>query len=311
MSTEPAIGLAIRRYRTAAASTLADLARRVGTDEAHLSRIENGLVHPRPLMLTRIAAALGIPPPSLLQEFAMPAPASGFLSLAAVAAELETTELAIARIISRRALPASRVGADGPFRVAAAELAGYIGRNCPDLAPPSIAQGWIADDADRAHQLGYAFYESIIAAAADQVRPKEEAPSADPSKPIPLKLTDAIRAAILKKPPKSIVTPRHPPRLFPDMRCAYIVTTLRTLARAILNVKSPERQIVRLYESPEAYQATTAEAVKTFLARSLSFTSMHLFGKPEQKTWTAFQYSLAHTVLAAPPTMDVALALAF
>jgi transcriptional regulator with XRE-family HTH domain len=62
------LGAGLRRQRRARGLTMDELARRVGVDKAHLSRIENNLRSPSVSMLAQLAEALGVSMGYLLGE---------------------------------------------------------------------------------------------------------------------------------------------------------------------------------------------------------------------------------------------------
>src|SRR5690242_1905961 len=62
------IGRQIRQIRLAQGRTLAEVAAGAGLTKGRLSQIENGKTNPPVATLTRIAGALGVTVPSLLEE---------------------------------------------------------------------------------------------------------------------------------------------------------------------------------------------------------------------------------------------------
>jgi transcriptional regulator with XRE-family HTH domain len=61
------VGRNVRRLRIAAGLSQAELAERMGVDRAYVSGVERGVRNPKVLIVGRLAKALDVDPPVLLQ----------------------------------------------------------------------------------------------------------------------------------------------------------------------------------------------------------------------------------------------------
>ena len=106
------VGVVIRRERRMRRLTLREVAARAATSLVYLSEIERGKKYPSALVLERLAAALGLTVPELLERIA------GDLR-AAEAPEREQVH-AVGVVLPMRAPAAARAQAEGEIELRAA-----------------------------------------------------------------------------------------------------------------------------------------------------------------------------------------------
>jgi len=297
------VGQRVRQLRTARGLTLAQLAALAGTDAPSLSRLESGQTDVRLSTVQRIAAALNTSPGHLLTEAPMPVQTqTGQLTVSAVAADLGVAPLAVKRLIARRRLKAVRLGPDGEWRIAAAEVARYIEAGAPDFAFPETDGPWLAGvrSAD-------GFAQSIRDAADEQI--PDEAPAVREGQAVPIQLTAAV-LAVIQGPPRGPfgVQIRTP---FVDWRVAYLADLVRKAAYQTMRV-SLQPPLQRLYDTPDAYTRILAEAAPQVLSGAISMSKQYLVDvAPGVKEWRPFQFELTHQRLAAGRTWALVLEQAF
>ena len=229
-----------------------------------------------------------------------PETSTRLLAVEAVAAELGTTPLAIARLIARRQFRAVPLGISGNRRVLAAEVVRFVGAGAPGFDMPPTGARWFADIS-----LAANFAAAIRDAAADQLPLK--APAVAEGQAVPLRITPAINAVVLgqaKGPWGSTVQTG-----FPDWRVAYLVSLVRGHAEKALAMKAAP--LAALYASPEEYTRTIGAAVALTLAGSIGMSKSYLVDATGVPTWVSFQFELPHAALAPGSTMTTVLDLAF
>jgi len=288
------VGQRVRQKRTARGLTLAQLAALAGTDAPSLSRLESGQTDVRVTTLERIAAALNTSPGHLLTEAPMPVQTqTGQLTLAAAALDLGVAPLAVKRLIARRRLRAVRLGPNGEWRIAAAEVARYIEAGAPDFAFPETDGPWLAGvrSAD-------GFAQAIRDAAADQI--PNEPPAVREGQAVPIQLTPAVLAVIQGPPRGPFGVQMKTP--FVDWRVAYLVDLMRKAAYQTMGV-SLEPPLQRLYDTPDAYTRVLAQAAPQVLGGAISMSKMYLVEvSPGIGDWRPIHFELSHQRLAAGRT---------
>jgi hypothetical protein len=210
---------------------------------------------------------------------------AGYLELGDVAATLAIAELHVKRLIARGHLMASRVGVDGPFRVAEAGLQKYIAANCPDLRGPKLEGIWFDGRDD---YLADRLIQAVIDAAADQVLPieKVEAMFADASVgtksiDVLLRVTPAIATVLAAPRPHSAFAPPAskltPAREEVSWKLAAVIVHLRTAVWTKINARLniAEAGVAALYSSPERYRELTGAAVEEVKRRRIVFSEMY------------------------------------
>jgi DNA-binding Xre family transcriptional regulator len=306
------IGARIRAIRQAKGLTLSHLSAISGLDVASLSLLETGKVDPHVGTLSRVAAALGVQASDILTsrkddsmatETVSPADtATGLLTVEAVAAELGTSPLAVARLVARRQLRAVPLGTSGNRRVLAAEVGRYVAVGAPGFDMPPTGARWFADI-----QYAANFGDAIRDAALEQLPLK--APVVAEGQAVPLRITPALVAVIqgqAKGPWGSTVQTG-----FPDWRVAYLVSLVRGHAEKLLAMKA--KPLAALYADPESYTRIVGEAVALTLAGSISMTKSFLVEAAPGRAagWVAVHFELPHAALAPGSTMATVLDLAF
>ncbi len=250
----------------------------------------------------------------------MPAIAD-FLDVKTTADALNTTPLAVSRLIAKGILPASRIGPAGPFRVAEENLRAFILKNCPDLAmPPVDAAGWIVTPFDNQFQF---FRDAIQKAAADQELSTEKVMElfrdVDPrtnSIDVPLKITPAVQK-VLDSPPayQGFQTPaqRAEPQTVVNRSfvLTYFVVGLRDAAEKILQQNPNLQPVDQLYASPEDYNRITNQARDAFTRTSVSFSKAYPKPAPELGRWVQVFYILPHKNLLNSNGVKTAIDAAF
>jgi len=304
------IGARIRAIRQAKGLTLGHLSAISGLDVASLSLLETGKVDPHVGTLSRVAAALGVQASDILTsrkddsmatKTVSPADtATGLLTVEAVAAELGTSPLAVARLVARRQLRAVPLGTSGNRRVLAAEVTRYVAAGAPDFDMPPTGARWFADI-----QYAANFADAIRDAAKDQLPLK--APVVAEGQAVPLGITPAIVAVIQgqAKGPWG-ATAKLP---FPDWRTAYLVDLVRGHAEKGLAMKAAP--LKALYADPESYMRVIGAAVALTLAGSIGMSKSYLVDATGVPTWVSFQFELPHAALAPGSTMATVLDFAF
>jgi DNA-binding Xre family transcriptional regulator len=305
------IGERIRAIRQARGLTLSHLSAISGLDVASLSLLETGKVDPHVTTLSRVAAALGVQAADILAsrkgdsmatETVSPVEtATGLLTVEAVAAELGTSPLAVARLIARRQLKAVPLGTSGNRRVLATEVTRYVAAGAPGFDMPPTGARWFSDI-----PLAAAFADAIRAAANEQLPAK--APVVGEGQATPLRITPAINAVVLgqAKGPWGVVVETG----FPDWRVGYLANLVRGHAEKIVAMQA--KPLKALYAGPEAYTRIVGEAVALTLAGAISMSKSYLVEAPGRTpVWVGFQFELPHAALAAGSTMMTVLDLAF
>jgi hypothetical protein len=210
------------------------------------------------------------PAPAPAAANTAPGGATGFLSIAAAAAELVTTELAVRRIIARCRLGAVRLGLDGPWRISCLELGRYIGAGCPDLKPPAFTADWIdhRGTATAKAQFADAMDKALLAALPEKapVDDRETWQQADAMQiEVP---ASAEMLALAKKPIDFTFTPSSAQFDCPDVATAFFVDVLRDLVGAMLPSSKP--RLASLYAGPEAYGKLASDG--TDKMRAIAFS---------------------------------------
>jgi len=174
------IGANIKAIHQARGLTLAHVSAVSGVDVCSLSLLENGKVDLRVGTLARIAAALGVQAADILASrnddimaSRTDSPAetdTGLLTVEAVAVDLGTTPLAVARLIAKRQLKAVPLGSSGNRRILADEVKRYVGEGAVGFDMPPVNGQWFADIVDAS-----ALHSAIAKAAEDQL--PESAPA--------------------------------------------------------------------------------------------------------------------------------------
>ena len=305
------IGERIRSIRQARGLTLAHVSAISGLDVASLSLLETGKTDPHVGTLSRVAAALGVQAADILasrkddsmatQPVSPADTATGLLTVEAVAAELGTSPLAVARLIARRQLKAVPLGTSGNRRVLAAEVTRYVAAGAPGFDMPATTARWFADI-----PLAANFADAIREAANEQLPAK--APAVAEGQAVPLRITPAINAVVLgqAKGPWGAAVQTG----FPDWRTAYLVDLVRGHGEKIVAMKAAP--LKALYADPEAYTRIVGEAVALTLAGAISLSKSYLVEAPGRvPEWVPVQFELPHAALAAGSTMATVLDLAF
>ncbi|HLA84317.1 MAG TPA: helix-turn-helix domain-containing protein [Thermoguttaceae bacterium] len=207
---------------------------------------------------------------------------ANFLTVDDVTKSLETTPLAVRRLIARRVLPANRIGEGGPFRVAESDLQAYIGKNCPDLAAPPIdSNGWLLTPY---WSLAEQFSNAVADAAADQVLPIEEARKlfADAGRTVdtidvPIVITPVVQKVLdAPRPGAAFATPEQRAAekgvLDASWKLTYFAVLLRDAAEVILRDKQNQSPVDRFYGSPEEYGSIVSQVVGDVLRRRIGFS---------------------------------------
>ena len=305
----------LRTLRLAHGLTLAAVAERAKVGVGQLSAYENAHQAPRLATLARLAEALGVSPSSLLKDVAMSTPsASGYMSLDQAAVELQSTQLAVQRLIARGRLAAVQLGTGGPWRIAASALAGYIGQGAPDLACPETLGSWFDTDDGKIAIVANGFAQAVINACARQDGPnKQLPPDSDPPKPkddqayIPLTVTPAVAYECDRPAPSPWPERAGKPV---DVRTVYIARALRIAAQAASRgqVRAGLPSLARLYESPQAYRAVVAAIIPKVLADAITFTKGYVV---PLEGWKFFRFGLPVKSIATGPAMTLAESLAF
>jgi len=311
----PHPGPEIRRRRRELGLTLKQVGAIAGLDIGALSRIERGIVSPRERTLQAIARAIGLDAASLpRQEPTMSATVEvGLLTLDAAADELDITAIGVQRLIARGQLRATRLGQkpDAPWRIAATEVARYVEAGAPDFDCPPLGAGWFADPHDL-HRRAVGLLAAVKAATALDGQLPDAAdgpPTADPSKPVVLRISANIRRALDHPLPTSTVPSDAPDlaAIYGTAKVAYAVFKLRQHARDAIGFDGRTPPIRRLYATPAEYQRFTGEAVRLFLAGSMQFGQSYA-ARGGTRVW---RFVLPHRKIATGPVVKSALAIAF
>ena len=200
-----------------------------------------------------------------------PAPraCSGFLTVSDAAAELEVSELAVKRLVARQRIKAVQLGQDGPLRIAAAELARYMGTNAPDLQMPDLSGSYFSDASTR---IGFGQFEGamqpLVTASLPTMAPADTRPNWQQSAAleVELRVTPAMLAAARKPIDFSFAPPSDEAPEWVDMAHAYFTQELRDIMGAMLPSIKP--RLETLYASPEAYSNLLGLATDKLKAKS-------------------------------------------
>jgi len=233
-------------------------------------------------------------------------PAHDFLSIDESATTLETTPLAVRRLVARKTLPATRLGEGGSFRIPAADLNAYIGHNAPDLIPPV----WSTQTERANGAFAQRFADAVIEAAEDQVLSDEQARELFADSPMSdsidfkLTVTPAIRAVVESPVPASVFAPpKQQPPDYPDWRFLYLVVYLREAAEKVLRRGALGLRGGDIYESPERYTEVVAAATTRVLEQKITFSKNHLIEQKALGSWKTIFYVLSHTAIAPAEIM--------
>ena len=185
--------------------------------------------------------------------------AAGFLTIAQAAAELSTKPLNVKRLIARGRIPAARLGVDGEWRLGLTNIGAYISRSAPDIAMPDNDGGWFTDG-DGASYAALTFQTNLIKAA-------KKGLSMDSCwstvRDIPL-------TAEMRQVANQGADTGHIPNRFTDAATAYFVHRIRLFARNLIKAP-PSGKLSRLYDTPDAYDTFTRDAMKRLLTDGLVF----------------------------------------
>jgi hypothetical protein len=191
---------------------------------------------------------------------------AGYMPLDKVADELATNAMAVKRLIARERLGAVQLGAGGPWRIAASELARYIGVGVPDLKMPHIVQGWF-DPADTNYPASV-FVKNFIQAASwglGKIPPIGDGPFVIKT------LTPAMLATMTAAPTRMKMPGWNPPT-YVDAFHVWAVERIRQIMERLLS-RTGLNKLTALYESPEAYTRWTTEAGLSLLKSSITFSN--------------------------------------
>ena len=176
---------------------------------------------------------------------------TGFLTIDQTAGELGIDPLGIQRLIARNRIKASRIGADGPYRVAASELARYIGTNAPDLHGPKLTANGEFVTADTLWPAQQ-FVKDLLTAAQDQIPAEPPANAGD----VPLTFTPAMVKVAQGQPKRWMVNEDTP--VFADAATAYLVDRLRSILE--INLHKVAKTAAALYD-PDEYDQLVSDAM--------------------------------------------------
>lgn len=256
---------------------------------------------------------------------------TGFMDVASVGRELGLDELGVMRLLARQDLKATRVGLDGPWRVAAAEVGRYIGAGAIGVKPVSAIGGrWFNDNAEQGAAEGVA--NAVLGVAMAQV-PEKLAPEQLAKHDLPLFLTPAITALLdmpVQEPSWVRLPGPSPLDHFKTNRELYVAMGIRAMAARELQEgrysrdgfksasvvpKMLDAPIRTLYQHGQpVYNEIATNAATRFLAGGISMSK--LFSVPsghpgipaEQKR---IFFTLPHTAIANKAQIVRAYFLAF
>ncbi|MBI1370841.1 MAG: hypothetical protein GC162_19580 [Planctomycetes bacterium] len=190
--------------------------------------------------------------------------AAGLLTIEQVASELATSRIAASRLIARGALPAYRLGPNGPQRVHAADVAKYVAAGTPDFAMPPLRGAWFDDR--REIVAARTFAERAAKLIGDAV--PAEAPSAST---VRVGITPAMRA-LIATPVDAKSDPDKSPRRFGVYGLAWAVCAFRDAA---YEAAGRGQAINALYADRDAYRRIVAAAGDTFNRASMNVTKIY------------------------------------
>lgn len=231
---------------------------------------------------------------------ATPGGATGFLTIADAAAELTTSELAVARLNARGRLGAVRLGLDGPWRISCANLGRYIGAGAPDLKPPVFSGDWFDHNGTAAGKAQFAeAMDKAIMAVMPEKAPADERETWQQSQAMEIELPAS--AAMLQLAQKPIDWTFTPPSArtsdFPDVAAAYFVEVIRDTVGAMLPSSKP--RLATLYTGPEEYShlanAATEKMKAMSFTRQASLPAADGAGNKDVRIKVSYKYFLDST----------------
>ena len=222
----------------------------------------------------------------------------GLLSFDQAAEELQTTVLAVKRVVARGRIKAHRLGESGDWRVKAEDLTAYVAAGATDLDPPKLTGRWLDQGPARS---AVEFVEAVAEASENQI--PEQAPEASPGgvRRVELQLSPAILEVVQKPVPRLFKDSFAPEFPFRDWRELYLVDRIRALTRKL--VEPPKdmtsgEPLGKLYGDVEAYKRLTSEASEELLSRGVSFSRSYWIASNGGGMWENVQFRLPIKLLA-------------
>ena len=269
------------------------------------------------------------------------ATAAGLLSFEEAAEELQTSVLAVKRIVARGRLKAHRLNKVGPqqlspgarrrwtWRIKAGDLTAYVTSGARDLDPPKFkGDNWFENLTRQAVD----FNQAVQAAASDQIPVEAPGVVLSGARRVELKMTSAIIDLAESPVPVLFGAKADPESPFRNWRELYLCQQVRTVARklverepgtatpAAMSLPSGMKRLPgmatapdKLYEDYESYERLTSAAVEQVLSRGLSFGQSYLVKDGHVGRWVKVSFVLPHKLLASPASsvMDRVVEVAF